>query len=145
MILFLDSSSIVSVYLEEEGRSDAVARHIQRADALCCSSLAQVEVRSALARALRESRVTKPQHDQALHDFTGEWPTYVRVPMSDQLLDEAADITEAHALKSLDAIQLASARSIRNQITDVVIFSSWDDGLRRAAAAEGFELLHEMP
>jgi len=49
----------------------------------------------------------------------------------------AADLAEAHRLRSIDAIHLASALFVRDRTREPVTLSAWDSDLVAAAAAEG--------
>ena len=57
------------------------------------------------------------------------------VPLNAGLLDEAADVG-GQLLRTLDAIHLASALSIRDELT---VFVAYDDRLIAAAETAGFE------
>ena len=55
MILYLDTSALVKLYVEEEG-SDEVKKACEQAQVVVTSRLAYAEARSAFARAWRERR-----------------------------------------------------------------------------------------
>jgi predicted nucleic acid-binding protein len=56
------------------------------------------------------------------------------------ILNEINKRREILELKSLDAIHLATAVHIRNLISDVLIFCSLDEKLRKVAKKSGFEV-----
>ena len=60
---------------------------------------------------------------------------------TDDVLHSAAHVVSAHALRAYDAVQLASALAARDAEPACSSFACFDDDLRRAAAAEGFDLL----
>lgn len=142
MILFVDSSSVVSLHLQEPGRADTVGRLIDAAGAISCSLISYVEVRRALARAgqVRPRRLTAAQYARALAEFNSDWPRYLRVAVNERLAHSAAALAEKHLIKSLDALQLASALTLRDRVADSLLFSSWDNQLNNAASAEGLEI-----
>jgi len=142
VILFVDSSSIVSLHLQEPGRADTIGQLIGAADAVSCSLISYVEVRRALARArqVRPRRLTAAQYARALAEFHRDWPRYLRVAVNERLAHSAAALADKHLIKSLDALQLASAVTLRDRVADSLLFSSWDDQLNSAAAAEGLAL-----
>lgn len=127
-MIYLDSSALLKL-LHEEVESDALAGWLTaRADSpMVSSELAKVEVvrtcRRVNAAALREAKILLGQLDL--------------IPLTSDLIDDAADISES-TLRSLDAIHLASALSIRSDLT---AFIAYDVRLGEAAAAEGLELL----
>lgn len=146
MILYADSSSIVSLYLQEPGRREAMQEAVAMADFVACSLVAYAEVRAALARASREPprrpRLDQTRYQQVVHDFDRDWRRYVRISPSNRLIRLAGDLAERHALKGYDAVHLASAVVLRDKIPDPVTVSAWDDRLNQAAVQEGFPLAH---
>lgn len=146
MILYVDSSSIVAVHLREPNRHNEVLAAIRGADAVACSLIAYAEVRAALARArLRESppRITQRRYREALQDFEADWPNYIRVAPSEELIRLAGGLAEKHVLRGYDSVHLASAIDIRNRVPETIVFSAWDERqLTPAATGEGFALAH---
>lgn len=67
-----------------------------------------------------------------------EWAEFDVVDLDQSLAERAADLAIRHRMRSLDAIHLAAALSLR---ADELLFASWDDRLSEAAAAEGLTLL----
>lgn len=63
------------------------------------------------------------------------------IPLTGDVIDEAADLSET-ALRSLDTIHLASALSIR---ADLSAFVAYDNRLCDAASAAGLECLQPGP
>jgi len=145
VILFVDSSSIVSLHLQETGRAGLVGHLIAAADAVSCSRIAYVEVRRALARARQERprRLSAGRYTQAVSQFNSDWPRYVRVAVTERLIHAAGDVAERHVLKALDALQLASAIALKNGVPDMLVFSSWDGNLNKAARTEGLVIAEE--
>ena len=60
---------------------------------------------------------------------------------SDDLLSKASELVPVHGLRTLDAIQLASALVARELDPDCAGFACFDARLRRAAAVHGFQLI----
>lgn len=141
MILYLDTSSLVKLYLPEEG-TDAVRRLSSEAETLTTSWLAYTEARSAFARHHREGNVTSDERRQLVRELESDWVGYLALDVSSRLLREAGNLTEKHGLRSLDAIHLASALSVRDDpgfSGRSLTFSSTDGRLLAAAAAEGLQ------
>jgi uncharacterized protein len=67
-----------------------------------------------------------------------EWTKFEIVDVDHDLVERAAALAVGHSLRSLDAIHLAAALTLR---PDELQFATWDDRLSAAAAAEGLELL----
>ena len=127
-MIYLDSSALLKL-LHEEPESAALADWLSaHADSpMISSELAKVEVSRACRRvnpdALPAARKLLAQLDL--------------IPLTSDLVDDAADIGDV-TLRSLDAIHLASALSIRSDMTG---FIAYDRCLGDAAAAAGLELL----
>ena len=67
MIVYADSSSIVSIHLQEVDRHEVARGVFDAAQAVACSIVAYVEVRAALARA-RRLPAQVPRLDRAAYD-----------------------------------------------------------------------------
>lgn len=134
MILYLDTSSLVKLYVEEAG-SDEVQRFAEEASTVTTSQVAYTEGRAAFARRRREHALTPRGFATAKRAFEADWEHYVAVTVTRDLCRGAGDLAERYRLRGFDAIHLASfaevLRSLRGR-TDVR-FSSFDDRLNRAA------------
>lgn len=137
MILYLDTSSLVKLYVKEQGSEEARGL-ASGAEVITTSWLAYTEARSALARKYRGRGLTEDEYRQALREFEKDWDIYAALEVSPGVLREAGDLAEKHGLRSLDAIHLASAVSVlrRSEPADL-IFSSVDLRLVAAAEVEG--------
>ena len=74
MILYLDTGAVVKLYLEEG--SAEVRAAVDAAEAVCTSVVAYAEVHAALARAVREGRITEEERARAVAEFRSDWPEY---------------------------------------------------------------------
>ena len=136
MIVYLDTSSLLKLYLLDEDGGDHVRQTLATADSAATSGIAYPEARAALARRYRERRLSRQAFESVRREFDVDWPFYFVVEPSAPLLKEAGDLAERHRLRALDAIHLASfvelARRDRGRPID---FSSFDARLNRAAAS----------
>ena len=107
MILYLDTSSLVKLYLEEPGTPE-VERLAVEASLLCTSAVAYAEARSALARLCREGSLSSEGFAKAKADLDQNWKLYLVVEVTAEVLRAAGDLAEAHALRGFDSIHLAS-------------------------------------
>ena len=108
-------------------------RLVSGASTVMTSAVAFVEIRAALARLRRERRLTPSGARQAKGRFEEDWASFVTVAPDAQLLTAAADLAEAHGLRALDSIHLASFQQVLERADDEVAFSSFDERLSRAA------------
>lgn len=113
---------------------DAVAE----APVLVASRMTYVETCAALTRARATGRLTRSGHIEKRRRFERFWSETAKVPVTTAILERAARLAERHILRAHDALQLASALTVR---TDDLVLASWDDDLTRAAEAEGLALL----
>ena len=138
MIVYFDTSSFVKLYVDEEG--SAASRELMASSELAASSwLLFVEMRGALARMYRDSRIDTTYHQGALARFGDDWSSAVRIPVTESILRTAAEMAERHLLKALDAIHLASALTLSRR--EDVVLSAWDRPLLDAAMAEGIRVI----
>jgi predicted nucleic acid-binding protein len=131
-MIYLDSSALLKL-LFEESESAALASWIaERVDTpVVCSELAKVEVVRATRRldaaAVPAARTLVSQLDL--------------IPLNGGLIEEAADAGDP-LLRTLDAIHLASALSIRDELT---AFVAYDSRLITAARDAGIETISPSP
>ncbi len=127
-MIYLDSSALLKL-LHEEPESAALADWLtgQAGSPLVSSELAHVEVIRGCRRinsdALPEARALLGGLDL--------------IPLAGAVIAEAADVGET-TLRSLDAIHLASALSIRSDLSAFVVY---DHRLSEAASAAGLQPL----
>ena len=134
MIVYLDTSSLVKLYVEEEGSTD-VAAIVKNARTAATSMIAYAEARAAFARRFREGALTKRAYKTLLLSFERDWINYVQVKVSQDLIRRAGDLAEKHALRGFDAIHLSSAISLM-KLNVPVVFLCHDDKLQKASLRE---------
>ena len=138
MILYLDASALVKLYVEEEG-----ARHIRQgvedAEIIATCEIAYVEVRAALARRRREGAIKPSDYQRLLRDLHADWPRFFIITVSSQLVQMAGDVAERHRLRAYDAVHLASGLAVKTQAAESVTFACWDRSLAQAARKAGLQ------
>ena len=108
-MLYLDSSAIVKL-VRSEAETSALVEEIQADPEVVSSALAWTEVVRAARRArVRAARAT------AVLDGIGF------VPIDDGILRDAAELSPA-SLRTLDAIHLATARSLGDDIDAMITY-----------------------
>lgn len=136
MILYLDSSNIVKLYVEEAG-SEELDALLASAEGIATSRIAFAEVRCALARKRRDGDVSPADYGEVVTGFRDDWPRFIVVEATQDVVERAGGLCEAHRLRTLDAIHLASASLLADSVETPVRFSSSDRRLHKAAASEG--------
>jgi uncharacterized protein with PIN domain len=81
LILYLDTSSLVKLYVEEKG-SPAIGQLVGEASLVCTSVVGYAEARSSLARHCREGGLTAEVHALAKADLDSEWPNYLSLDVT---------------------------------------------------------------
>lgn len=132
MIAYFDTSAIVPLLIDEPS-TERCRAHWLNADRLVAVALALVEARAALAMAARMGRITAAQLGAAADRLPGLLDQAELVSVDDDLLESAADLAEAHALRAYDAVHLAAAMRVR--LPGVVVVAG-DTTLLTAATAE---------
>jgi predicted nucleic acid-binding protein len=138
LIVYLDTSSLVKLYVEEEG-SRSVRDLVERADLVATSVVTYAEARAALARQRREGGLTAAGFGQAKRDFEQDWPRYLTIEVSEVVYRNAGNLSEKHHLRGFDSFHLASYLSLYGDEARQIRFSSFDETLNRAARKEAKE------
>ena len=139
-MLYLDSSALVKLYLEEPGRG-AVTSAVAADDIVATQELAYIEAHAAFSRAEREARLTIADLERLREEFERDWPSYFVVKVSHPLLEQAVKLVDSFALRAYDAIHLASAQTLLREAAENVSFASFDRRLNRAAEVLGMKVV----
>lgn len=133
MILYLDTSSLVKLYVAEAG-SEQVRALVDGADVISTSVVAFPEARSAFARLAREGTLTPEELVAVRGDLLRDWESFLKIRVLKRVYEQAGDLTEQHGLRGFDALHLASFQELLSQSEDrEVEFSAFDARLNEAA------------
>jgi uncharacterized protein len=131
--LYLDTSSVIKLYVSEAG-SDVVRKLVADAAVVATSVVTYPEARAALARLRREGALTVAKLRSAKGEFDDQWPSFVKIEAGDALCRLAGEFAERYALRGFDSVHLASfAEVARRTGPRQIRFSSFDDRLNQAA------------
>lgn len=136
MIVYLDTSALVKLYVSESG-SRALRAYASKSEALATSVVAYAEARAAFARLLRSGRTIPRQHVRRLRRLNLDWDDYLRVELTPELVREAGDLAEVHALRGFDSIHLASGLWLKERTTSALVFAAYDRRVLAAASQAG--------
>ena len=136
MILYLDTSAWLKLYVAERGTEEVTAA-VQSAELIAISRIAYAEARAALARLLREKRTTRVEHRRRIAALDADYGEVLKVEVSEEVVRQAGELAESHALRGFDAIQLASARWLARKTRKPVRLLAFDQRLNEAASALG--------
>lgn len=140
MRLYLDTSALVKIHVEEEG-SPLIRDAVVSARLISTSAIAYVEARAAFARRRQTGELPPQDYRRIVKDLDSDWGNYLRIEVTEPLIREAARLAERHRLRAYDAIHLASAADLRSRLVEPVVFATWDVDLERSARREGLSPL----
>lgn len=139
-VSYADTSALARCYFSDEPESAELrASLLASGEAVLASELALVELRSAVAAAVRAQRLRRPT-PTLLHIRQDLIDGRFRlVPVTSAIVSDAATLVERHPLRTLDALHLATALSFREALgtDDPVVFVTRDHAQADAARAEG--------
>ncbi len=140
MILYLDTSALVKLYVAETG-TDAVATAVERATALVTVRITYAEARAAFAQHARAKGLGAGMLRRVVRHLDEEWGQYSIVEVTDALVRRAGVLAERHRLRGYEAVQLSAAVDLRAAGAADVAFASFDARLNQAARRERIPLL----
>ncbi len=117
-VYFLDTSALLKRYVPEIGTSwmqsitDRQNQHL-----IIIAQITWVEIYSAIARRQREQSLSGTEAQQISTAFNLHWnEQYFTIPIDSSIIQLAAQLVQQHPLRAYDAVQLATALSIKNQL-----------------------------
>ncbi len=145
MILYLDTSALVKLIVPEDRSSDAVA-WFTTADLTATSVITYAEACSALGQNDRRRKSRTSRLGQWLTGLDEHWRDVMKVPVAERV---AGELALTHGLRGMDALQLAAAVTLRNELqtraagrrVQEVVVAAFDRRLLEAAEREGFATL----
>lgn len=141
MILYLDTSALVKLFIDEDGREIALDR-FRAASSSATSVIAYTECRAALARRQRAGDFDRNHLSGLVARLDEIWPTIRNRQVSGELAHLAGYLAEAHALRGYDAVHLASALVFTREFDDLE-FLSFDVRLNEAARAASLRVVED--
>lgn len=143
MILYLDTSALFKLYVDEVG-SDAVHAAVATAESVAVCRISWAETMSALARRGREVPADQEALNQVRGALRGDWPYFLIMEVSQELVEQAGDFAETFALRGYDSVQLAAAFRLGRMTQDKVVFACFDTRLSKAAKVLGMSGMVEF-
>ena len=138
MIVYLDTSSLVKLYVEED-ESSKVDALVKSSEITATSLVAYAEARAAFARRFREKAFTTDEYNHLKEFFDKDWSRYLILSVTGDMIRLAGDLAEKHALRGFDSIHLASALTLRQELSSPIAFSCFDDNLQKASEREDLD------
>jgi predicted nucleic acid-binding protein len=139
MMLYVDTSALVKLYVEEP-LSQELSYAVDEAEAVATSLLAYTEAITAFARARREVRLSPQEYRRVVDAFEEDWSRYITVEVTDRLVKTAGHLAASRALRGYDALHLASALTLRERVPSSMMFVAVDRALSVAAKRESLRI-----
>lgn len=120
MNIYLDTSSLFKLYQNESGSKDFddLFRD-NNITQVFISEITKVEFVSALFKKIRMKETDLISAERAIRLFNADIPKYIIVPVETNIYEKAKQLILKHGitgLRTLDAIQLASAIEVKDMI-----------------------------
>lgn len=144
--VYLDTSALVKLYIEETGTARVLAA-VDAAEGaqVIITDISRVESRSAIRRRERASDVSGTEANQILKQIERDVSSFFLVqPTSSALLEEALRLIDRYPLRAYDAVQLAGCLVVRDSLAGPVTFVCADAQLCQAAEQEGLTTLNPL-
>lgn len=144
--VYLDTSALVKLYIQETGTAQVLAA-VEAAESaqVIVTDFSRVESRSAVRRRERASDVSGTEANQILKQIERDVSSFFLVqPTSSAVLEEALRLIDRHPLRAYDALQLAGCLVVRDSLPGPVTFVCADAQLCQAAKQEGLTTLNPM-
>ena len=136
MIAYFDASAIVKRYLVERGSRETI-RLTAESEMIATSIVSRAEVAAGFARAARTGLVRQDRARRAQESFAGDWPDFVRVPVTHALVEQAETLAWNYGLRGYDAVQLASAIAWQESVGTEILLATFDRQLWETASKAG--------
>ena len=116
---FLDTSALIKLYHQEEGSEVVEAWAADQTAQIWLSDLARVELHSVFVRKVREGELTEADLQTVLDCFREDLRSRFQVvPLTGNTVEKAVSMFlvqgKRHLLRTLDALQIASAQAVDN-------------------------------
>jgi predicted nucleic acid-binding protein len=131
-VVYIDTSALVKLVVRE-AESDALEHALPGVGELATSAITSIELARAVARA-RADPTVEVADDYAI---LGLLATLAEIPLDVEVRSAAASLTPIE-LRTLDAIHLASALTLADDLTAVL---AYDKRMQNAAHSRGITVL----
>ena len=143
MKAYLDTSALLMLVIDEPGSEELVQRLLGRAS--ITSRITHVEARAALARREREAPMPGAEWAEARCRSDADLASFGIVEISASLVDQAANLADASALRAHDAMPLAACHALQASLAAPMVFYGYDIRLNRAARTLGVQVPQGAP
>ena len=132
MTLFLDTSAIAKLYVQEDGTitvQQAIEKHRGK---VAVNSLTLPELTHAVTRNARDLGAPETTIRELHKQLLADWDMLERIPLLDHIAKEASMLARSKGLRGADAVQLATCTLLSRERRGVT-FLAFDEALNEAA------------
>jgi len=125
MKAFVDTSSLIKLYHQEEGSDFVIETLSSNIEEIYLSEISAIEFRSALWKKIREKEIPEKVAIEVIKCFHNDGDNFRWILLQSDIVQSAAHMLIKYGgkgLRTLDSIQLASALTLRGE--DCVFLSS---------------------
>ncbi len=124
MKVFLDTSSLLKLYHREDGTDKLLQLLSDKAKSIYLSELAKVEFTSAVSKKVRTKELTNITANKIISYFETDFDKFIWIKLNTSIINSAKEYIKIYGnnnLRTLDAIQLACALSVKNNMDIFII------------------------
>jgi predicted nucleic acid-binding protein len=141
LILYLDTSAYVRLYIREEGH-ERIRTAARAATRLVTHLIAYAEMRATIAKMQRMQRLDAPAAISVRKAFELDWRSTLQIVPTEGLVRRAGELAERFALRGYDSVHLAAAESLTLAPgSNFLRFAAFDRVLNDSAEELGLTLL----
>ncbi len=140
-MIYADSSVIVKRYYQEAGTT-RVRERWTTSERVFTSRVSYAEVHAAFGRKRRDGGLSASLFRAIAGAFEAEWPAYDQILVDSATLATVRRLVRSHPLRGFDAIHLAAALWLREQLGDPMEFWASGERLEAAAKKEGLAVVN---
>lgn len=143
MILYLDTSALIKLYVAEPGAKE-IRKAVARAQASSTHLIAYAETCAALAKAARVGRISPSDINKYRRLFDQDWEQLDVVTPDAVMIHRAGDLALGFDLRSYDSVHLAAAEALAVVVgRQELLFGAFDVNLNKAARELGLQLVSD--
>jgi predicted nucleic acid-binding protein len=130
MRAFIDTSTLIKKYKIEPGR-DRFLKILEKVSEIAVSPITYIEIFCSIKRNCHESHLKKEDFLRIKEEIDLDFGYFYKIPLNEDLERIAFDLCQKYQLRSLDLIQISSAK-----ISQAKIFLTSDKLLHKIASQE---------
>ncbi|PIP15447.1 MAG: VapC toxin family PIN domain ribonuclease [bacterium (Candidatus Ratteibacteria) CG23_combo_of_CG06-09_8_20_14_all_48_7] len=140
MILYLDTSALVKLYFQEVS-SEIVIELVKKSEIVATSRLAYVEAKAAFGRKRELGELSSEDLEKLMFEFERDWPNYLLIEVSPEVVSLAGDLAVNHHLRAYDALHLSSGLWLKEKTGLGISFLTFDRNQKMVAEKESLKIV----